>query len=187
MNSFIGTAQNEEVLKFIHTNISDYRRVVEIHYYQGNSYFEIHTYEKSPSGNYTKVSRKCLRISLEVLAVFIDNYETISEAASILTSGVETQLNIHLGELLFLKIDRGIRCIDIRKYFIPQETESIQSNLKPGFPGIGLTVSEFNNFANLLPQLIELTEVKSVIPCSRKSEHNVTNCKICNPLKLFYT
>lgn len=180
------STHTDELLKFIHYNIGDSRRVVEIHYYQGNSYFDIVTYEKSPSGNYSKVSNKCLRIQLELLAVFLENLDTIQEAVSILSSGGETELKIHLGQLIFVRIDRGIRCIDFRKHFLPPNTEPSVENLKPGHPGVGLRISEFNNFLNLLPQLVSLSEVKSIVPCSSKSEHNVENCKICNPLNIFY-
>lgn len=177
---------SDELMKFIHYNIGDSRRVVEIHYYQGNSYIDIVTYEKSPSGNYAKVANKCLRINLELFAVFIDNLDIILEAVQILSSGGETELKIHLGQLLFLRIDRGIRCIDLRKHYLPPNTPTCQENLKPGYPGVGLRISEFNNLVNLLPQLVSLSEVSSVIPCSRKSQHSVENCKTCNPLKIFY-
>lgn len=184
--NFNSTVHTDDVLKYIHYNIGDSRRVVEVHYYQGNNYFDIVTYEKSPSGNYSKVSNKCLRISLELLAVFIDNLDAILDAVSILSAGGETELKIHLGQLIYVRIDKGVRCVDIRKHFIPSNLEVSEDNLKPGFPGVGLRITEFNNFANLLPQLINLTEVKNIIPCSRKVEHDVQNCKTCNPQRIFY-
>lgn len=177
---------SDEVLKFIHYNIGDSRRVVEVHYYQGNPYLDLVTYEKSPTGNYYKVSNKCLRLSLDIFASFIEHIETILSAVDILSTGGETELKIHLGELIFIRIDRGVRCVDVRKHYIPTDTESCEANLKPGFPGIGLRISEFNNLINLLPQLVTLTEVQDIITCSRKSDHSVGSCKICNPLKIFY-
>ena len=178
-----------QILKYLNCNIGLYR-VVEVQYFQGEGHIEIVTYEKSPSGNYSKVSNKCLKLSLMLYRVLTDNLETIVQHFQILKDGGKTNYRLHLGEQIFLRIDPDIRCVDIRKHFIPTGSVSSEKNLRPGIPGVGMRLGEFENFLDLIEQLSDLSQIHTVIPCSEKEDHKIIevlqNCKICNPHQIFF-
>lgn len=181
---------NSNITQFLNCNIGVHR-IVEVHYLQGDSFFEIITYSKSPSGNYSKVSNKCMKLPLTLYRVLIDHLDHILDHFKIIKEGGQTEYSLHLGELVFLRIDKDIRCIDIRKHYLPVGAEAKQSNLKPGFPGVGMRVGEFDNFLTTVKeQLSELTQIDTVVSCNQREDHSdfavLENCKICNPFKLFY-
>ena len=181
--------KTNQILQYLNCNIGLYR-VVEVQYLQGDRHLEIVTYEKSPSRNYSKVSNMCLKLPLILYRVFTDNLSTILHHFQILKDGGKTSYKLHLGEQIFLRIDPDIRCVDIRKHFIPTGSELSEKNIRPGIPGVGMRLGEFENFLALIEQISDLSEIHTVIPCSEKEDHKFTeviqNCKICNPHQLFF-
>ena len=177
------------LLQYMNFNIG-VLRILEVHYLQGNNFIEFVTYTKSPSGNYAKVSTKCIKLSLECFRVLLQNFETIDKHFEILKETGQAEYRVHLGEHFHLKIDKNIKCVDIRKHYIPAKLESISSNLQPGIPGVGLKLKEFENFRDILPELVELSQVMTITPCSEREDHTVfevvANCKICNPNKVYH-
>ena len=187
--STLSSNPNHQILQFINCNIG-LNRIIEIHYFEGESHIDIISYDKSPSGNYSKVSNKSIRLPLTLYRVLLDNLDSIKHHFKILQEGGQTDYKLHLGELTFLKIDRNVRCVDIRKHFVPVGSEYTLTNLRPGFPGVGMRIAEFSNFLNLLPQISNLSQADAIISCTNRQDHNlpenIENCKICNPHKLFF-
>lgn len=165
-------------------------RIIEIHYIEGSNEIELLTFDKSPSGNYSKSANKCMRLPLELFRVFLDNLDDILYHFQIVKTGGETEYRLHLGQLVFIRIDKKVKCIDWRKHYIPAGLDSLVSNLKPGFPGIGMKLGEFENFLSIIPQLTDLSNIDSIIRCKDRPDHKiphvVENCKNCNPNKLFF-
>ena len=182
-------SKDSVVLQYMNCNIG-VLRIPEVHYLQGNSFIEFVTYSKSPSGNYSKVSTKSIKLSLTSFRVFLQNLSDIEHHFEILKVSGQTEYRIHLGEHFHLKIDKDIKCVDIRKHYIPTGVEQKECNLQPGYPGVGLKLREFDNLREILPELIEISQVMSILPCSQKEDHSfaevVENCKICNPNKVYF-
>lgn len=184
------TSQNQtNIQQFLNCNIGVHR-ILEIHYIEGTGEIEFITFDKSPSGNYSKSANKCIRLPLELFRVFLDNLEDILFHFEILKGGGETEYKLHLGQLYFIRIDKKVRCIDWRKHFIPVGLEPKPSNLKPGFPGIGMKIGEFDNFISLTKQLASLSLIEHIIPCRDRADHKnphvIETCKNCNPNRIFF-
>jgi len=147
------------------------------------------SYEKSPSGSYSKIPNKSLKIPLILLRVFIIHLDSILEAFENAKAGEPISYSLHLGGLLYLRIDKNIRCVDWRKHYIPKGLSHTLENLKPGMPGVGMKFIEFDAFISILEQLRELSHVDEILACSESEGHKsattLENCKICNPMKLF--
>ena len=180
---------NSNLLQYFNTNIG-HNRIIEVLYYQGNSYVDIVTFEKSPSGNYSKISSKSIRIPLLSVKLIYQNIERIIQHFEVAKSGEETEYSLHLGGLLMLRLDRNIKCVDFRKHYLPPSSPAIIENIRPGIPGVGLKFCEFDEFLKLLDQLGEITNIDSVVSCIDKEDHLIgsvlDNCKFCNPQKIFY-
>ena len=178
-----------QLLQFIHCDIGVYR-LIEFTYYQGENFAQLVTFEKSPNGNYHKVCSKSLRISLNMMRVLIQNLESIDEHFNLLKEGNVQHYNLHLGENIHLRMDPDIKCVDIRKHFIPNGVTRVKENLKPGKPGVGLKIMEFENFRDLIDNFVQISNVMDIIPCEERDDHSlkevVDKCKICNPGKIYF-
>ena len=178
-----------DLLKYLKYNIG-HQRIIELHYCEGNQHIELISFDKSPSGNYSRTTSKSLKLSLQALKVIDINIDTIKEKFEQVKKGEPVEYFLHLGNLLYLRIDENIKCVDIRKHYLPTgKTPSVQ-NLRPGVPGIGLKIIEFTSFIALLQILNKIAQIDSLIPCNLKDDHKelsfLQSCKFCNPLKLYY-
>ena len=180
---------SSDVLQYLNVNIG-HQRIIEVLFYEGKSYIEILTFEKSPTGNYSKISSKSLRIPLISLKVIYDNLDTIKEKFETAKSGSEIQYRLHLGSLLMLRLDRNIKCVDFRKHYLQPNAIPLQENILPGIPGIGLKFCEFENLLKNLDQLGEITKISTITSCRDREDHLsgdvLENCKACNPHKIFF-
>lgn len=180
----------ETLLTTINWNIG-YRRTVEVVFKEGDNFFELSNYEKSASGGASsKVQNKSIQIPLIYYKVFLQHLEEIKGIFERAQAGEPVQYSLHLGGLVYLRIDKNIRCVDWRKHYIPKESLHAIENLSPGLPGVGLKFAEFDAFLRIIDKLSELSEIDTVVACVDSEDHkvltNIQKCKICNPMKLFY-
>lgn len=161
-------------------------RIVEVQCNEASPFFEIVSFDKSPSGNYSRSAKKSLIFNLENLKVIIDNIDIIKQNFELAKISEEVEYKLHLGELLFLRIDKGIKCVDFRRHFIPKGNEHIAENLSPGLPGVGMKFIEFGYFLELIDTLVDLTQINQSTTICEKETHKKETCKICNPQKLFF-
>ena len=125
---------DSNVLQYMHCDIGVYR-VMEFHYFEGDNFVEFVTYEKSPSGRHLKVCNKSMKLSLNVMRVFLLHLESIDYNFERIKEGIETELDLHLGENYHLRMDKDIKCVDIRMHFVPLDRPKTSANLRQGHPG----------------------------------------------------
>ena len=86
-------------------------------------------------------------------------------------------LKIHLGGNMFVSVTSGIRCVDIRQWYMDH-----QRTLRAGRIGIALRVSEWHKFVELIPQMNEQSaRVRDAEPCFHQNQEGAMECSECCP------
>lgn len=168
----------------INTNIGISRNVY-ITFTSGNDYIQIKTYEKSPSGEFSETAKKSFILPLSLFRVFVEHLDQIKESFEKLISDQESSYKLHLGNLMYLQITKGIKCVDLRQLHIKQDILGVQV-LVHGHPGLGFRIGEFQNFLNLTEDIIKISDIYSIPLCSQKQGHNIKLCDTCNPHGLLH-
>lgn len=86
----------------------------------------------------------------------------------------------HLGGNVYVSIEEGSVCVDIRQYWKPEEV------LVPTKKGLCLRPAEYTRLKELLPEIGQtLPELDAVVPCFLQSDHmnqiGFLQCSECNP------
>lgn len=146
----------------------------------------IRQYQKSESGRYfpTKIGTFLRPMRFANLDCNLSN---ISEAVNKLRDGLDDiNLKLHVGGGVYCTVKSGIFCVDIRKYFVPENSES--GDAIPTKMGIALKFVEFEALLACVEDIKKLSsELRDTQPCYIQWDHsNLTaylECKECSPFE----
>ena len=120
-----------------------------------------------------KPTKKGISLTLMRWKNLVDALEFVDEALE-----KKSAYTAHLGGNVFINIEQGCVCVDIRQYWKPQ------GDLVPTRKGLCLRPDEYKKLKEIIPQ-ITLPEMDSVVPCYLQSDHmnqmGALQCSECNP------
>lgn len=128
---------------------------------------------------------KCISLDKTKWKYLCDNIEHIKVAVKHhLIRGREGVYRLHLGKDIFVSVESGIMCVDIRKWYLPKN----DVHLQPTRRGVALKLSEFNELFTTLPTINDdIPYFEGVIPCQYTHGENggVEKCVNCLPSASF--
>ena len=84
----------------------------------------------------------------------------------------------HLGGNWYVTVQSGFRCVDIRKFWLPDDAQEMCATRK----GMSLTFDQFRDLKGGLRTLPSfVTELWNVKSCYEMPGHDVKRCKECSP------
>jgi Transcriptional Coactivator p15 (PC4) len=118
-------------------------------------------------------------------ATFLLHLKDIADCVQKLKAHQEVEYHKHIGGRYYVTINKGIRCVNIRRHFLPTNT----TKERPTRAGIALRLSEWDQ---LLPKIEELhltlPGLKDAKPCYSSLDHgnqlDYLSCTECNPFGL---
>jgi len=118
-------------------------------------------------------------------ATFRAHIDEIDRSVELLKADQSVEYSQHIGGKYYVTISRGIKCVNIRRYFLPPNC----TKERPTRSGIALRLDEWETFLTKMDDLHEkLPELKVVSPCYTSENHanqlGYLNCLECNPFGL---
>jgi hypothetical protein len=149
----------------------------------GDMYVHIRYYDTSPTGKQYP-SKKGIALSLDKFKRLYEEYiDEIDVALRKLEEKTEDRVFFkkHLGENIYVKVEKGYDLVDIRKWWLPDTSMDIHPTKK----GISLQLGMWEEFKKTLPVLKrklkkELDEVRY---CEYDHDNQMAmwQCHSCNP------
>lgn len=128
---------------------------------------------------------KCISLDKAKWKFFCDNIENMKVAVKqYLIRGREGIYRLHLGKDIFVSVENGVMCVDIRKWFLPKNDVC----LKPSRRGEALKICEFEELFGTLSNINEdIPYFEGVIPCQYTHSESgvVEKCDHCLPSASF--
>ena len=91
----------------------------------------------------------------------------------------ETFYRKHLGGNWLITVQTGFKCVDIRKFWLPEGATELRATRK----GVSLTFPEYKELRNGLRTLDSFVpELKDVVPCYVEPDHHTNECRECSPV-----
>ena len=101
-----------------------------------------------------KVRNRSLRLPIHIWQSFTQELEEIESFFTQLCLSENINFKLHLGSQIYISMTGGVMCVDIRCHYTDSKGE-----LKPGRPGIGFKLSEFQELLNITDDInAKLTE-----------------------------
>ena len=84
----------------------------------------------------------------------------------------------HLGGNWYVTVQNGFKCVDIRKFWKPENVSEICATRK----GVALNFEQYRELKNGLHTLDSfIPELRDIIPCYSTQNHVLQDCKECSP------
>lgn len=85
----------------------------------------------------------------------------------------------HLGENVYVSVQKGYQCVNIRKWFLPPDETSIVPTRK----GIALTFQQWNNFKGAIDLVGKILkdQLDEIEFCDHQNQMGFFTCTKCNP------
>ena len=146
--------------------------------YKDNVYIHIRKYDTNEDGKLfpTKKGAALIPCRWNELLMSIDD---IKKAVPAFRSESYSK---HLGGNWYVSVSKDIACVDIRRFWQPEEGQDVVPTRK----GIGLRFTEFEELVKLLDEINSyVPELADVIPCLSREDHQnqlgALKCSECNP------
>ena len=115
-------------------------------------------------------------------ATFVKYLDEIDEAVRLLKDQKSVDYSQHLGGILYVTVSTGVKCINIRKFYLPPHCKKEM----PTRTGISLRIGEWDTLLDKINELHQqFPELKTAKPCFAQDNHlspSVYNkCAECNP------
>ena len=115
-------------------------------------------------------------------ATFRTHLDEIDRSVELLKADQPVEYSQHIGGKYYVTISRGIKCVNIRRYFLPPNC----TKERPTRSGIALRLDEWETLTAKINDLHEkLPELKVASPCYAGEDHanqlGYLNCLECNP------
>jgi hypothetical protein len=141
-----------------------FNRCILVECKEGKEYIDFATVSGS-DGVPCKVRNKSLRLPIYAWQNFTKALEEIEDSFSQLCLKEQVNLQLYLGASIYLSMTEGVLCVDLRIHY----TDS-NGNLKPGRPGIGFKIAEFQELLNLTNEINDRLEETAPEPDTTGSE-----------------
>ena len=130
-------------------------------------------------------TRKGVPFTKRRWATFMSHFDDIDRCVELLKADQPVEYFQHIGGKYYDTISKGIKCINIRRYFLPLNAKTE----RPTRSGIALRLGEWGTLASKIHELHErIPELKDVTPCYASEDHanqmGYFNCVECNPFAL---
>ncbi|XP_033758273.1 uncharacterized protein LOC117340619 [Pecten maximus] len=156
---------------------------VVANHFQGRHWVHIRVYEKGQN-NSTYPTKKGIALDLEKWMKLITWYaDAVDDAIKGYDDNRDTDLHLHLGANYFVSVKQGYPVVNIRRWFLPENEESI----KPTRKGITLTFRQWEKVKDSMLVLKDLigAELDNVRFCELADDHQnqmgMLQCSNCNP------
>ena len=134
--------------------------------------FSLTQFHPQPGG---KLKPKSIAMNVRATKVLDQNLDEIRRTICDLKNGeLKDAYSLPLGQLLFLSIDPGVRCVSIRKFFRPKFD---RKRLFPGSQGLGLTIEEFERLFSEWHELMETVALDQAETCEHEKDDQ--SCVYC--------
>jgi hypothetical protein len=121
-------------------------------------------------------------------ATFHSQLDEIDRNVNLLKADQPVEYCQHIGGKYYVTISRGMKCVNIRRYFIPPNS----TKELPTRSGIALRLDEWETLISTIHDLHRtLPELKAARPCYASEDHanqlGYLNCVECNPFGADFT
>jgi hypothetical protein len=83
----------------------------------------------------------------------------------------------HYGGGWYVSVTSGIRCVDLRRFFMTPDSE-----IKPTRHGIGLRLPEWETLKNVIEKVRpDMTDISSILGCFHPNQEDWIKCLECLP------
>ena len=118
---------------------------------------------------------------------FTQQFNEIDDALSKMAKGeTEVKLFLHLGGAWYVSVTSGVRCVDIRKFFMTQD-----GTIKPTRTGFAIRLREWDRVKHLATVIkTQNPKIAGAQPCWMGEDHQnqegAMNCNECNPYGTYF-
>ena len=91
-----------------------------------------------------------MRVPISAWAALVNEMEDIEDTFAQLCVGEDLNFRVHLGRNIYLSMNSGVLCVDMRTYYTDKN-----GDLKPGQPGISFKLSEFQELLRIVDEINE--------------------------------
>jgi Transcriptional Coactivator p15 (PC4) len=155
--------------------------------FQDSPKIHIREYESKSGREYPTKKGICMSVSR--LATLYSALPDIEEAVKLLRAGSHIQFKTHLGGGIYVSVNSDFKCVDIRRFFVPNEDSSETATRT----GLAIRLGEFDNFLRRINELVAISADLVVDDkiCANNFDHAneivAAACRECNPFgyKLF--
>ena len=121
--------------------------------------------------------RKGVALPLEGWARLKTQIGEIDKAVDEATAQKDVDFKIHIGGNMLVCVTTGIRCIDMRQWFV-----SKQAVLRPGRTGIALKIPEWVKLRELIPEMLARSyKLRTAYICGHDNQEGYWTCPECCP------
>jgi hypothetical protein len=151
--------------------------------YKAEIMVHVREYETGNSKLYP--TRKGVAFTKVRWATFMTHFDDIDRCVELLKTDQPVEYSQHIGGKYYVTISQGMKCINIRRYFLPLNSKKE----RPTRSGIALRLDEWGTLATKVYELHErIPELKVARPCYASDDHanqlGYLNCRECNPFAL---
>jgi len=130
-------------------------------------------------------TRKGVCFSKVRWATFRSHLDEIDRNVELLKAHQPVEYSQHIGGKYYVTISTGIKCVNIRRYFLPPNSTKEQ----PTRSGIALRLDEWEVLKSKIDKLHQhIPELKAARPCYDTNDHanqlGYLSCRECNPFAL---
>jgi len=116
---------------------------------------------------------------------FKSHLDEIDRNVELLKAEQPVEHSQHIGGKYYVTISKGIKCVNIRRYFLPLNC----TKERPTRSGIALRLCEWEVLVSKIDKLHQhIPELKVARPCYASDDHanqiGYLNCRECNPFAL---
>lgn len=152
-----------------------YKRKLKVKYLQDTDYIEFECCELSPSGKQElKQANKSIRLTLfQLKQIFASLHEITDIIKQIKEGRSDVEFSKHIGDLVMLKVDQGVKAVDCRKHYVKSNMPKKAENVLPGLPGTAFKFIEWEAFERNTKDLYTVTNLSdAVCPSCGPADHN---------------
>jgi len=111
----------------------------------------------------------------------IDN---VNATVKTLREGSDVKLQHHIGEVNYVSVTSGYKCVDLHKFYKPDDPKD--GDIKPTRRGVALHMDKCATLCQLIDNIhAAFPSLASMLPCSLGGDHNNQmrwfNCGECHP------
>lgn len=148
--------------------------------FEGEVYLHIRKYEEQGDKKFPTKTGTCLTPLR--WKTFVDFLPEMENCVNMYDHDETVEYKRHLGGNWYVSINKGYPCVDIRKFWLPEQEERVVATRK----GIALGFKEFRLLSKLVEEINQnIPEMVDIVPCHRRDDHQnqlgALRCPECNP------
>ena len=124
------------------------------------------------------------------IALTLSRWEELQRSANQIDRAVkvyddpdeDSSFNHHLGGNWYVSVTPGYRCVNIRRFWLPEDSEDLRATRD----GIALGFQQWEKLMDAFDDVVaDVPELRDVIPCLMRGDHQnqlgMLSCPECNP------